>query len=183
MSTLTLPNLGQFVKPELKRLGSQHYRVIELALSGNLSRKQIGEAVGMTAVNVANILDSQLGQMELSRRRQEQHQQTDSAVAKGGAEAARILDEASVMAAEKVVQLANGAESQKIQLSAAAMILERQGLGRAASIQPVIHLTADRIELLVQAFNQQPIATIMSPTPSSLKPASVEEECQPIQKN
>lgn len=144
-------SVSDFIKPELKRLSSRQYRVIELALTG-LRRIDIAKACEMTAVNVANILDSQLGQAELARRRKEQNQQVDAVAVTSSAEAARILDEASVLAANKVVDLAQNAESQKVQLSAAAMILERQGLGRAAAIQPVTHITVDRLQVLIQAF-------------------------------
>lgn len=89
---------------EIQRLLPRHYTIVELTLSG-YGPKEIAQALGMTPQAVTIITKSPNFQAELSRRRQDQEKQSNEVHALGVIQSRKMLEEASVMAAQTHISL------------------------------------------------------------------------------
>ena len=138
---------------ELQRMLPRHYAIVNLALAG-MSRKGIAEKIGLTPEAVGIILRAPIVQGELSRRRERINRQIDDNIAMGVIEAKRLIDEASVKAAEKQVELLD-AESPRIRHSGAKDILDRTiGKRFESDSSPTLVIDAERLNLLQIALNE-----------------------------
>jgi len=114
--------------PDLKRLLSRHYKIIDLILEGK-SRKEIAEICNITPAGAGNVMNAPLVQEEIARRRLSMNKAHDEAVAVSVSQARDLLETAAVDAAQTHISLLEDDDSRVRQASATA-ILDRVGLGR-----------------------------------------------------
>jgi hypothetical protein len=141
--------------PLIQRLLPRHFKILELTLAGH-DRKAIAQALEMSEPTITNVQRSPLFQAELVRRRREGEGATVATLDREAAlgRARSLLEEASVGAAEKMVELME-AEDTSLQHRAAADILDR-ALGKSGQKEsvPVVNITAEQVQLLNIALKE-----------------------------
>lgn len=142
-------------KRVIRRLLPKHYKILELYLDG-IQTKDIAEILDLNPSTVSMVIHSPLFQAEATRIRKEGRESTimqlDRQAAMGKARS--ILEQASVLAAEKIEALVDS-ESEHISLKAATAILDRVfGPNDHKGSPPVINVTADQVNLLTLAMRE-----------------------------
>lgn len=136
----------------IQRLNQRHLAMIELALAG-LDRTIIAQRLDMTPENVTLVMKSPLFQDELSRRRSSLNRSKDDLIASEHQSAASVIKEAALTAASEMTNLLQDTDA-RVRLAASKDILDRAGIGRDASGMPVVHVTADKVQLLIVALDE-----------------------------
>lgn len=119
----------------LQKLLPRHHKIIDLFLDGNLTIKQIAEAVSMTPVAIHNIRSSPTFQHELSLRKLNRDKVLDDIAAID--RTAEIIDSHTEDAAEKIVTLLSSRD-ESIALRSASELLDRGGFPKASKIESVV---------------------------------------------
>ena len=119
---------GQVDYRALQRLLPRHYAMMDLALAG-ISYKDIAAKLGMTKVGVGRVINSNLFQEAMSRRREKLSAQIDDQLVSTIEEAKVRLEAAALEAAEKQVMLLDS-DDDRVQQSAISSILDRVGIGK-----------------------------------------------------
>ncbi len=141
--------------PQIQRLLPRHFKIIDLAVAGH-DTKVIAETVGMSTRAVTTILRSALAQQEIALKRKAQGEAQilgmDRDATRGKAQS--ILEQASVRAAEKQVDLLQCPDP-SIALRAADRILDRV-FGKADETKKslVVNITAQQVELITSALKE-----------------------------
>jgi uncharacterized protein with beta-barrel porin domain len=117
----------------LKRLKPRHYRIVDMVLAGK-SRIKIALAVGMTPRAISMVTGSQVFQREVAARREEMNRKQDQT-------AAETMNRASVLAAQKMVELLDHPNPRIAQASANAILNFALGKGGPQPSQvPTIYI-------------------------------------------
>lgn len=140
---------------ELQKLSHVHLRMVELALSGTLNKKEIAAALDIHPQTVVMVMKSPLFQEQLAKRRQTQQRTTDSTVALSTHRAEQIIADAQNDAAETVRELLTSVD-ERTKLAAAKDILDRSGIGQQRDgAMPNIQLSADKMQILIVALQEE----------------------------
>ncbi len=135
---------------ELQKLLPRHYRILDLVLDGNLTIKEIAEAVGMTQMGVHVIRRSPTFQHELAMRRKSREESYDETNVRDNLTALDLIHEKTAEAAEKIVDLM-GSENESIALKSAVELLDRGGVPKETRSEQtnktlVVTLSADDLD-------------------------------------
>lgn len=137
---------------DLKRLLPRHYRIIDLSLAG-MTNVDIATSVGMTPMAIGMVLNSPVGQAELTRRRAGITVQVDEGLSSTVTEAKAKLENAAASAADRLIGLLD-AQDEAIQRQSAKDILDRT-FGREGSTNvSVTVLSAEKLQLLTVALRE-----------------------------
>lgn len=138
------------------RLDERHYRAIEMTLSG-AKRQAIAEALGVSGHTIYSWNQDADFQAELQRIRDELASQVKDVVAAN-------LREHVPNALAKIITLASGAQSEKVQLAASQDVLDRAGFGAVQKHHSVIEMKfpPGTLELAQAVLNEMNARTIES---------------------
>lgn len=138
---------------ELQRLNPAHFQIVDLCLQG-YGPKEISQVVGMTPQAVSLITKSPVFQQELSRRRETMEKTVNSEIASTISNARLKLEANAEKAIDKVTDLMEKAEDERVQLTAARDILDRV-FGDASAPKPqIMILDAEALENLKRTFQE-----------------------------
>lgn len=134
--------------------------MLALSASGH-QNKEIAEVLGVSESRVSQVLrDPELVEIKDAL--------ASEMAAEYMGEAGIVLQTASLLAAKKLVKLANGAESESVQLRASDSILDRTGFkAKDVVLTGVVHLGREEAELLTETLAQ------VQQVPKKYLPASV----------
>lgn len=135
------------------RLLPRHFKIIELILAGH-DDGTIAQMLDMARYSISQIRRSPLVQAELTRRRRESDEPVIAALDRNAilGKAKVVLEDAAEKAAQTQVHLLE-AEDESIKLRASNSILDRV-FGKAEESRPVIHISAEQVQLLNIALQE-----------------------------
>lgn len=138
----------------IQRLLPRHFKIIDLAAAGH-DAKAIATILNMHVTTVAQVLRSPLVQHELSRVRRESRESETLGLDRSAAmgKARSILEQASERAAKTCEELLNS-DNDSVRLRAADKILDRVFGSEDKSKPLAINITAEHVNLLVQALQE-----------------------------
>ena len=110
---------------ELKRLQAKHFQILELSLDG-LPKREIATRLNLTPATVHNVTNSPVFRHEFAKRKTERNSRADAAENVRRLNAATVLEEAALGAAQTQVALLSS-ENEIIKQKSAMDILDRTG--------------------------------------------------------
>ncbi|QDP56790.1 MAG: hypothetical protein Unbinned400contig1000_9 [Prokaryotic dsDNA virus sp.] len=142
---------------QLKRLTEKHQHIMGLALDG-LTRTEIAHEVGMTPEGVGNVLNSDVFQHQLARRRDGIEKSVDEQRITERQTAETVLTRHATQAAQTQVDLMQRG-SEKVRQVAAMDILDRAGYPKITKQQSSnqnvnINVSSELIERMNQASQE-----------------------------
>lgn len=139
---------------QIQRILPRHYRIIELA-AANHDAKVIAEALEMPIRSVKMLLKDPLVQSEIARKKSMDDTVEVMGMDRNAAmgKARSILEQASIAAADKHVELMSDPDS-SIQLRSAQSILKNVFGDNKTGTQQVFNITAENVSLLNLALKE-----------------------------
>lgn len=111
---------------KIATLNPRHLKMVEMCLRG-LTSGQIAEQLGMTLSGVSIVVKSPAFQHQLAVRRSSYDEKVDQDILEGNKEAARLLKESTVDAANNMISHMKSTD-EKISIRASAEVLDRGGV-------------------------------------------------------
>lgn len=140
---------------ENKRLMPRHFRICDLAVSGEFTNAQIAQIVGMSAVGVGLILSSAPAQEYMARRREEIAKGLNEEYVENVSLARKTLEQGSLEAAELLVgQVEDPMLDPRVRQSSAKAILDKVFAQDNSSRGGVTVLAADQMQVLAIALRE-----------------------------